>query len=61
VTVVVQVNGKVRERLTVDRGTGSEELQEQALSAENVKKNIDGKAVVKIICVPDKLVNIVVR
>lgn len=61
VTLVVQVNGKVRDRLTVDRGLSKEELEETALRTDAVSGHLAGKQIVKIISVPDKLVNIVVR
>lgn len=61
VTLVVQVNGKVRDRVTVDRGTSQEHLEELAFCADNVKRYIDGKEIVKVICIPDKLVNIVIK
>ena len=56
----MQVNGKVREKLVIIPGTANEVLQEQALAMETVQKWMDGKAVRKVIVVPDKLVNIVV-
>jgi leucyl-tRNA synthetase len=59
--IVVQVNGKVRSRITAPFGTPKEELEARALADEKVKAFIEGRQVVKIITVPDKLVNIVVR
>lgn len=61
--IVVQVNGKLRSQLTVpaDKATDKVFLQEQALSDEKVQKFIDGKPVVKVIAVPNKLVNIVIK
>ena len=59
--VVVQVNGKLRGRLHVPFGTPKEELEAQAQADEKVKPFIDGKQIVKIVVVPDKLVNIVVK
>lgn len=61
VTVVVQVNGKLRDRLQVPRGEEMESVQEQALASPRVTPYLDGKQVVKVVTVPDKLVNIVVR
>jgi leucyl-tRNA synthetase len=61
VTVVVQVNGRLRERLEVEPGLGEEELKVAALAAARVKPFIDGKAIRQIVVVPDRLVNIVVR
>jgi leucyl-tRNA synthetase len=60
-TVVVQVNGKLRDRLEVPRGEDAETVKEQALARPKVQPHIAGKQVVKVITVPDKLVNIVVR
>jgi leucyl-tRNA synthetase len=60
VTVVVQVNGKVRGRIEVPPATDREALQAAALAEENVARFVDGKPVRKVIVVPDKLVNIVV-
>jgi leucyl-tRNA synthetase len=59
--VVIQVNGKLRGRLHVPFGTAKEELERMALADEKVKAFIDGKQVVKVIIVPDKIVNIVVK
>ncbi|MEW6220572.1 MAG: leucine--tRNA ligase [Thermodesulfobacteriota bacterium] len=60
VTVVVQVNGKLRSRLTVPPGTASGELQAMALADDKVLRFLAGKPVRKAIVVPDKLVNLVV-
>ncbi len=59
--VVLQVNGKVRGRLSVPFGTPQAEIEKLALADPKVQPFIAGKQVVKIIVVPDKLVNIVVR
>jgi len=61
VTIVVQVNGKVRDRIEVAEGTGKEEILEQARAAENVVRHLEGSEVIKEIVVPGKLVNIVVK
>ncbi|HLJ67338.1 MAG TPA: leucine--tRNA ligase [Chloroflexota bacterium] len=60
VTVVVQVNGKVRDRLEVPRGEDIETVAEQALASPRVQPYLDNRRVVKIVKVPDRLVNIVV-
>ncbi len=60
ITVVVQVNGKVRDKLMVTPGTAKSLLEEQALASTNAQKWMDGKSVRKVIVVPNKLVNIVV-
>jgi len=59
--VVLQVNGKVRGRLSVPFGTPQGEIEKLAFADPKVQPFIEGKQVVKIIVVPDKLVNIVVR
>jgi len=60
ITVVVQVNGKVRDRLEVPAGTPAPELERLALESERVKAQLDEKKVRKVIVVPDRLVNVVV-
>ncbi len=59
VEVVVQVNGKLRARLAVPRGTGRDELERLAQSDPKTMPHIDGKTIRKVVVVPDKLVNIV--
>ncbi len=59
-TIVIQVNGKLRSRLAVAAGTSREEIEKMALADERAQKFIDGKTVRKVIVVPEKLVNIVV-
>jgi len=59
--VVVQVNGKLRSRMWVPFGTPKAELEALAMADEKVRPFIEGKQVVKVITVPDKLVNIVVK
>jgi leucyl-tRNA synthetase len=59
--VPVQVNGKLRGRITVPHGTSKEGLEQAALADEKIQTFIAGKTVVKVIVVPEKLVNIVVR
>jgi len=61
VTIVVQVNGKVRDRIEVADGTGKEEILTQAKAAGNIVKHLDGVELVKEIVVPGKLVNLVVK
>jgi leucyl-tRNA synthetase len=60
ITLVVQVNGKIRARLTVAPGIADEEAFDLALAEPNVRAQLDGKEIRKQIYVPDKLVNIVV-
>jgi leucyl-tRNA synthetase len=59
--IVVQVNGKLRSRMTVPFGTSKEDVERMALADEKVAPFVDGKPVVKVIFVPDKLVNLVVK
>jgi len=61
VEVVIQVNGKVRGRVTVPAGLSEEDLLARARENERIAELIQGKEMVKAITVPDKLVNIVVR
>ncbi len=61
IEIVVQVNGKIRDRIMVAAGLSKEETEKAALAAEKIKAETDGKTIVKIIAVPGKLVNIVVR
>jgi leucyl-tRNA synthetase len=60
VTLVVQVNGKVRDRITVRANISEDEMKERALAAENASKHVEGKDIRKVIVVPGKLVNIVI-
>ncbi len=60
VLVVVQVNGKLRSKVTVAVATGEEELKALALADEKVQLFTEGKTIRKVICVPGKLINIVV-
>jgi leucyl-tRNA synthetase len=59
--LVAQVNGKVRDRLTAPADATKEQLEELARTAPNVVAHLDGKQLVKVIVVPGKLVNLVVR
>ncbi|MDI9547732.1 MAG: leucine--tRNA ligase [Chloroflexota bacterium] len=59
IAIVVQVNGKVRDKLVKAPGTAQDVLEREALELPNVGKWIEGKQVRKVIVVPDKLVNIV--
>jgi len=59
--LVVQVNGKLRDRIEVSSDTAERELVELAKASDNVQRHLDGKAIVKEIVVPGRLVNLVVR
>ena len=59
--IVVSVNGKVRDKFTAAKDTPKEELEAMAKETEGFKKFSEGKQIVKVIVVPNKLVNIVVK
>ena len=61
VEIVAQINGKVKDRITVPANLSKEEMEAAALENEKIKALIEGKTVIKVICVPGKLVNIVIR
>ena len=58
--IIVQVNGKLRSKITVDSSIGDPELEQLALMDEKIKKYTDDQTIKKIIIVPKKLVNIVI-
>ena len=60
-TIVVQVNGKIRDKFNAAAGTAKEELEKTARALPGIQKWLEGKGIAKIITVPDKLVNIVVE
>jgi leucyl-tRNA synthetase len=59
--LVCMVNGKVRDRVTASTGAAREELERLALDSRGVQTHVDGHQVAKVIVVPDKLVNVVVK
>ncbi len=59
--IVVQINGKVKEKLTVAATADKQELEKIALENEKIKLLLDGKSVVKVVAVPGRLINIVVK
>jgi len=61
VTIVVQVGGKIREKFTAAAGTAKEELEKTALALPGTQKWLEGQTIAKVITVPDKLVNIVLK
>jgi leucyl-tRNA synthetase len=61
ITLVVQVNGKLRDRVTVPAGIADDEARRLALESEGARKFVEGKEVKQVIVVPGRLVNIVVR
>lgn len=61
IEVVVQVNGKVRGKLTVNSNISKEDMEKVALEDEKIKGLVEGKTIVKVVAVPKKLVNVVVK
>ncbi len=61
VQIIVQVNGKLRAKLMLSADTDKAQVEVQALTDENVVKFTSGKTIVKVIVVPNKLVNIVIK
>jgi len=61
VEIVVQINGRVRDRMEVPAGISPAEMEQVARSSEKVRALVEGKQIVKVIPVPGKLVNIVVK
>jgi leucyl-tRNA synthetase len=61
ITLVVQVNGKVRDRITVTAGIGEDDARAAALRAPNAARFFEGKRIVKTIYAPGRLINIVVQ
>ncbi len=61
VTIALQVNGKVRSRITVPTGADADELSALALKDGKIRESIAGKTVMKVVAVPGRLVNVVVR
>lgn len=61
IEVVVQINGKVRGKLLIDATAGEQQTQERALNDDKIKPFVEGKTIIKVITIPQKLVNIVVK
>jgi leucyl-tRNA synthetase len=61
VVIIVQVDGKVRSRLTVDVAAAERDVQDKALADEKVRPWLDGRQVAKVVVVPGRLVNVVTR
>ena len=59
VTIAVQINGKRRDEVTVPKGMDRANLESKVLAIESIKRMLEGKSVVKVIVVPDRIVNIV--
>ena len=60
-TMVVQINGKVRGKILVSSTTTEDEMLEIAKSIDNVKSYLEGKEIIKVITIPKKLINIVIK
>ena len=61
VEIVAQINGKVKDKIEIPADISREDMEKVALENAKIKELIEGKTVVKVICVPGKLVNIVVK
>ena len=61
IKIAIQVNGKLRDTIEIEKDTDNNVVEEAALNSENVKKNIDGKTIIKVIVVKNRIVNIVVK
>lgn len=61
IEIVLQINGKVRDRIMIATGISREEMETAAKANARVQELTEGKNIVKMICVPDKLVNVVVK
>lgn len=61
ITLVIQINGKVRDKIEVSESLSQDEMKEIALQSEKTKEFTEGKEIIKVIIVPKKLVNIVVK
>jgi len=61
ITLVVQVNGKVRDRVELPVDVDEETARARALETEGARRHTEGKQIVKVIFVPGRLVNVVVR
>jgi leucyl-tRNA synthetase len=59
ILIVIQVNGKLRDRMTIPASYGEEEVKAWALRSERIQKLLEGKQMRRVILVPRKLVNIV--
>lgn len=59
IEIVIQVNGKVRAKVTIPRDMDKEQLEPLALANELIKEQLDGKTIRKVVVIPNKLVNIV--
>ena len=61
VEIVLQINGKIKDKLVIASGLSKDEMEAVAKENAKIKELTEGKQIVKIICVPGKLINVVVR
>ncbi len=61
IEIVAQINGKVKSKIMIKAGISKDEMEKTVLEMDSVKALVEGKTIVKVICVPGKLVNIVVK
>ena len=61
IDIAVQVNGKVRDTIRIKKDSSKEELEELAMNSEVIKKWLEGKEIIKVISVPNRIVNIVIK
>jgi len=61
IEIVVQINGKIRDKLMVPATAQKEQLEEIALNNEKIKELVEGKTIVKVVAIPGRLVNVVVK
>lgn len=61
VEIVIQVNGRIKERMKINSGASAQEMSEYVLAQPRVQQFIEGKQIIKVIPVPGKLVNIVIK
>ena len=61
VEIAIQVNGKVRDTITVSKEISKEDLEKEAMNSDIIKKWLEGKEIIKIIVVPGRIVNIVIK
>ncbi|HCW74484.1 MAG TPA: leucine--tRNA ligase, partial [Clostridiaceae bacterium] len=61
VEIVIQINGKIKERIMIPTSASDDEIKEMAVANETIQKETDGKTVVKVIVIKGRLVNIVVK
>ena len=59
ILIVIQINGKLRDRMTIPASYGEDEVKTWALKSERIRKLVEGKEIKRVILVPKKLVNIV--